>query len=123
MYAGMNRVDTGEAIIPIQTINNSTNAVTGLQPYLMGCRTRAADGTNTLENPVQGKLYQFDERQGESSGTLTIRMVPCQRKSDGAYGFLNIVNNVWYVIKGTIDATTPGPVVDEYWDGITDPFN
>lgn len=114
MYAGINRADTGASIISQQTINNGTNNVTNLQPYLMGCRTRSTASVDILENPVKGKLYQFDERNTNSSGALTLRLIPCQRKSDGAYGFLNIINNYWYDIKGTINATTPGPVVDEY---------
>lgn len=113
MYTGINRASTG-VIIPMQTINNGTNSATGLQPYLMGCRTKSTEGVDRLENPVKGKLYQFDERNSNSSGTLTVRLVPCQRKSDGAYGFLNIVNGYWYVMRGTVDSTTPGPVVDEY---------
>lgn len=116
MYAGIKRVDTGANIISQQTINNSTNAATGYQPYLMGCRTRSTDGVDRLENPVKGKLYQFDERSGNSSGTLTIRMVPCQRKSDGKYGMFDVIKNYFYILEGTQDNTSGGPIINEYWD-------
>lgn len=119
MYTGIINVVTGANVISQQLINNGTNSATGLQPYLMACRTRSTEGVSRVENPVKGKLYQFDQRTGNSTGTLTIRMVPCQRKSDGAYGFLDIITNTWYVMRGTVDATTPGPIVNEYWDGVT----
>ena len=69
-----------------------------------------------MDNPAQGKVYYFEERAGTYQGNFTKNLYPCQRKSDGKYGMYSIVENTFYVLQGTQDSTSGGPVVDEYWD-------
>lgn len=64
-----------------------------------------------------GKVYEFTERYSNSSGSLYHKLIPCKRKSDGALGMFDTVSKVFKQLQGTIDSSSAGSVVNEYWDG------
>ena len=82
----------------------------------MGCHAINND-VSTLENPAQGKVYCFEERQGNYQGNYTKKMYPCQRKSDGVCGMYDVISQKFFPMAGTtITDAAAGPILDEYWD-------
>ena len=49
-------------------------------------------------------------------GTITSKILPCQRKSDGKLGFYMTSDNTFHPLSGTVTSANIGPTVDEYPD-------
>ena len=49
-------------------------------------------------------------------GTITSKILPCQRKSDGKLGFYITSDNTFHPLSGTVTSANIGPTVDEYPD-------
>ena len=85
------------------------------EAYLkLGCQVSS---NGNASNFWLGKIYSFQRRQGNSSGTLTHNYIPCQRKSDNVCGIYDTINNTFIPMTGTtITSDAAGPVVDEDWN-------
>ena len=47
-------------------------------------------------------------------GTITSKILPCQRKSDGKLGFYMTSDNTFHPLSGTTTSSNIGPTTDEY---------
>ena len=66
---------------------------------------------------ILAKLYEFSiYKEAGSVKRYQHRLIPCQRKSDNVVGLYDVVDQVFYANKGN-GTFTPGPVVDDNWDG------
>lgn len=69
------------------------------------------------EYSILAKLYECSiYTESDSVKTYSHRLIPCQRKSDGAIGVYDTVGQVFYGNNGS-GTFTAGPIVNEYWDG------
>ena len=83
----------------------------------IGCVREHQSTTDNYNKFWKGKVYNYQRRQTNASGTLLTNLIPCQRKSDGVCGMYDTVGNTFYQMRGTtITDAAAGPVVDEYWD-------
>ena len=83
---------------------------------LMATNDGSGSSGMTPKGYCPGKVYNFIERATNSSGTISHNFIPCQRKSDGAYGMYDVISGNFKALQGTADANTGGPVINEYWD-------
>lgn len=66
---------------------------------------------------ILAKLYECSiYHEYNSVKTYHHRLIPCQRKSDNVVGLYDVVDQVFYANNGS-GTFTPGPVVDDDWDG------
>ena len=112
-YWYLNNVTTGTSIGSANPLNGTTTGDINTSAYLkLGCQIGQSGNTN---NFWLGKIYNFQRRQGNASGTLTHNYIPCQRKSDGVCGMYDTVSDTFIALQGTtITDAAAGPTVDEY---------
>lgn len=70
------------------------------------------DGYGSTVHALNAKLYSYIVKSSVD-GSITIDMVPAQRKSDSAYGMYDKIGGTFYPISGTTTSSTPGAIVDE----------
>lgn len=96
----------------------NTTAFTGYDAHLaIGTNLNTQGGIDTAVL-FKGKVYEFSVKSGSdwASTTYLRHYIPVQRKSDGKCGMYDSINKVFYLIQGTNNSSSAGPVVDEYWD-------
>ena len=101
------------------TGNITGGAVSGFSSrelILMATNDGSGNSGVTPKGYCAGRLYSFIERNTNASGTITHRLIPCQRKSDGKVGMYDVTTSTFNEMQGTTDSTSLGPIVDEYWD-------
>lgn len=84
------------------------------EPILMATNDGSGNTGITPKGYCAGRLYEYIERRNNSSGTILHNLIPCQRKSDGKVGMYDETTSTFYIMEGTQDSTSVGPVVDEY---------
>lgn len=114
-YWYLNNVTTSTSIGSAAPLNGTTTGdINTTQTLKLGCQISQ---NGTASNYWLGNIYNFQRRQGGSSGTLTHYCVPCQRKSDNVCGVYDTINNEFLPMVGTtITDAAAGPVLDEYWN-------
>lgn len=100
----------GSAAPLLNTTAGNLNTTAALR---LGCQITQ---TGVAANYWLGKIYNYQRRQTNASGTLLTNYVPVQRKSDGKYGMYDTVSKTFLILQGTQNSTSAGPIVDEYWN-------
>lgn len=112
-----NQTTGGNNIGTAAPLTQNTVGDLSTRAYLyLGCQVTGPTNER-LENYWNGKVYNYQRRQNNASGTLLTNYIPCQRKSDGVCGMYDTVENTFYPMQGTtITDAAAGTIVDEYWD-------
>lgn len=82
---------------------------------LMATNDGAGNSGIAAKGYCAGRVYEFIEKENNSSDYINHYLIPVQRRTDGVVGMYDIITSTFKIMEGTQTATSAGPVIEEYW--------